>query len=268
MPNEISFMGANLVAQQLDWSMTEGWGQGDAAANAHYAPIETFRERFNSLIEYVVANGFSLVDVWTAQLNWEWATEEHLRIAREVLDGHGVRVASYAGEYGSSPDQFQRACEVAGALGTRILGGNAPLLAADRDFVVKTLIAHDLCLAIENHAEKTSDEMLARIGDGANGRIGTALDTGWYGSQGYDAARAVHELRDHLFYLHLKDVRGVGAHDTCRFGEGIVRIRECVEAARELGYSGPISVEHEPERFDPTDDCVASREMLEEWLSP
>ena len=34
--NNISFMGANLVAQQLDWSMTEGWNQGDTAANDWY----------------------------------------------------------------------------------------------------------------------------------------------------------------------------------------------------------------------------------------
>ena len=38
----------------------------------------------------------------------------------------------------------------------------------------------------------------------------------------------------------------------------------CVQ--QRIGYDGAISVEHEPETFDPTNDLRAMREQLEEWL--
>ncbi len=76
--------------------------------------------------------------------------------------------------------------------------------------------------------KKPPAELLAKIGDGGEGTIGAAVDTGWFGTQGYDAAVAIEELRDHLVHIHLKDVLAVGAHETCRYGEGVVPIERCV----------------------------------------
>ena len=56
-------------------------------------------------------------------------------------------------------------------------------------------------------------------------------------------------------------------HETCRWGDGIVPIEECVRTLRRLGYTGALAVEHEPETFDPTDDVRAMRQKLEEWLA-
>jgi sugar phosphate isomerase/epimerase len=69
------------------------------------------------------------------------------------------------------------------------------------------------------------------------------------------------------YVIPLKDVRAPGRHETCRYGQGIVPVRACVEVLHKLGYQGAISVEHEPEHFDPTDDCKAKLAMLREWLS-
>ena len=52
--------------------------------------------------------------------------------------------------------------------------------------------------------------------------------------------------------MHLKDVKALGEpHDTCRWGQGIVDVEACVRALRRLGYSGALSIEHEPEDHDP-----------------
>jgi sugar phosphate isomerase/epimerase len=264
----ISFMGANLVAQQLDWNMTDGgWAAAERATNQYYAPLDTFAARFDDFLADVVRMGFAWVDVWTPQLNGAWATDEHLATARDVIDRRGVRVASYAGGFGATEEEFTQACRVASSLGTRILGGSAALLATDRATVVDALESSDLVLAIENHPERNPAELIAQIGDGAGGRIGAAVDTGWWATQGFDAARAIEELAGSVLYIHLKDVRAVGGHDTCRYGEGVVPLRECVAAAHDAGYGGVISVEHEPETGDPRDDCVASRQLLEEWLT-
>jgi hypothetical protein len=45
-----------------------------------------------------------------------------------------------------------------------------------------------------------------------------------------------------------------------------VPIERCVRVLQELGYSGTISVEHEPDYSDPTEDCAANLRMLKGWL--
>lgn len=265
--SSISFMGANLVAQQLDWSMTEGWFQGDTAANDHYRPIETFEQRFGDFVDLAVGAGFSDIDVWTGQLNWEWATPEHFAAARRVLDARGVTVTSYAGAFGATPDEVRAAAGVAVALGAPILSGNCELLATDRAALVAILVETGRVFAIENHPESSADEVLAKIGDGAGGLIGTAVDTGWWATQGADAADAIRRVSGHVMHVHLKDILAAGAHDTCALGDGIVDIPGCLDSMRDIGFTGPISIEHEPEHFDPVPDVVLSKVRLKEWLA-
>ena len=259
MPNTISFMSANYVAREVGYHMTGGWGQGDRAANEAFRPLETFAERFEELLRDVRALGFEAVDLWTSRLSPAWATDEHIEIARDLLEQHRLTVPSLAGWFGSSPEAFTATCELATALGVPVLGGSTSVLQKDRAFVVETLERHDLKLGLENHPEKTPEELLEKIGDGGGGRIGAAVDTGWFSTQGFDAAEALERLGEHLFHVHLKDVRAAGSHDTCRYGEGIVPVEGCVRTLQRLGYQGAISVEHEPELFDPSEDCRTSR---------
>jgi sugar phosphate isomerase/epimerase len=122
-----------------------------------------------------------------------------------------------------------------------------------------------LRFALENHPEPTPQAVLEKIGD--RPELGVCVDTGWFGTQGYDAARAIEELADRVLHVHLKDVLHVGEpHETCRYGDGVVDVEGCVHALRRLGYAGAISVEHEPETYDPSTDVAAMRVQLEEWL--
>ena len=261
----ISYMGANEVARQVGFRMGE-WGEGDRAANAWYAPIETFPARFGELTERVSGMGFSAMDVWTAHLNPAWATEAHIAAARELLDRHGLRVVSLAGGFGSTVPEFEATCRLAVALGRPILGGSAAVWRVNRRAVLEALERHDLRLAFENHPEKTPREMLDHIGD-APARVGTAADTGWYGTQGYDAARAIEELGSRVLHVHLKDVREVGQHRTCAFGDGIVPIEGCVRALQGMGYDGDVSIEHEPHDYDPTNEVAEGAWLLRSWLA-
>jgi sugar phosphate isomerase/epimerase len=45
-----------------------------------------------------------------------------------------------------------------------------------------------------------------------------------------------------------------------------VPLEACVRALERIGYSGSYSVEHEPETFDPSEDCRANLAMLHNWL--
>ncbi|MDQ4076767.1 MAG: sugar phosphate isomerase/epimerase [Chloroflexota bacterium] len=266
MTNTISFISANFVARQLDYNMTRGWGQGEKATSEYFRPIETFPERFETLLRDVRDMGFEAMDLWTAHLDPRWATKEHLGSARELLERYELTVPSLAGWFGSTLEEFEATCRVAGAVNCSLLGGSTSVVEKERGSLVETLKKHGLKLGIENHPEKSPAEMLAKIGDGGDGTIGTTVDTGWYGTQGYDAARAIEELGQTVFYVHLKDVLEVGEHNTSRYGRGIVPVKACVRALERIGYEGPIGIEHEPEHFDPTEDVKASFAMLREWL--
>lgn len=265
--NTVSFIGANFVAQQVGYQMTGGWGQGDRAASEYFRPAETFAERFEELLAAVRRLGFSAMDIWTSHISPTWAGEEHLSAACDLLNKHGVSVPSLAGWFGSTAEEFEASCKIASRLGVPVLAGSTSLLEQDRSLVVALLQRYSLRLGLENHPEKNPEELRRRIADGGEGTIGAAVDTGWFATQGYDAVSALSELEEHLFHVHLKDIRAAGAHETCRYGEGIVPVEECVMALRRLSYRGPISVEHEPESFDPSEDCRASRVMLEAWLA-
>ncbi len=265
--NTISFMSANFVARQVGYHMTEGWMQGQNATEEFFKPVETFAARFETYVADARAMGFEAFDLWLGILHPAWATDTHIRAANTILTRYRMPVTSLAGGFGDTREEFEAMCRFARAMHTRILAGRTSLLDSDRGFVVDRLTQYGLRLGIENHPEKTPGELLAQIGDGGGGCIGAAVDTGWFGTQDYNAADAIAALQDHLVYIHLKDVLAPGGHETCRFGKGCVPVRACVEVLKKINYAGGICVEHEPELYDPTDDCRASLILLKEWLS-
>jgi sugar phosphate isomerase/epimerase len=257
----ISFMTANYVAREVGYAM-HGWGHGDRATNAAFAPLDTYGEKLDELLGGIATLGFGAVDVWGAHLSPDWATDEHVEIAVETLSRHGLAVTSYATWVGAG--NVERSCELALALGTSLIGGG---FSGDVGQLAPVLEKYRVRLGIENHPEQTPREVLDKIAAGGD-QFGATVDTGWWGTRGYDAARAIEELGDRVLHVHLKDVLAVGEpHETCRWGEGVVPIEECVRMLRRLGYRGAIAVEHEPETFDPTDDVGAMRAQLEGWLA-
>lgn len=263
----VSFMTANYCARQLNYNMTEGWGQGENATSAHFKPIATFPQHFETYLSDIKALGFNAIDLWLPIVDPKWVTDAHIDAAIDLLRSYELSVYTVVGWLGSTPDEFVAVCELASAFGAPVLGGGTTITARERDFAVDTLKKYGLRLGIENHPEKSAAEMLAKIGDGGDGTIGTTVDTGWYGTHGVDAAEMIEQLGKHVFHVHLKDVREVGQHNSCRYGEGIVPIRRCVEALKAMNYSGTISIEHEPEFFDPTEDVRASLALLQWWLA-
>ncbi|MBN1284803.1 MAG: sugar phosphate isomerase/epimerase [Anaerolineae bacterium] len=262
----ISFVTANYIARQAGYNLTGGWGAGDQATQAHFKPVETFAVRFEEILLDVRAMGFEAMDLWLGHLHWAWATDEHIAIAKDLFAKHGLAVASLAGGFGDTAEEFEKACKLAVALDTGVLGGMAQVVYDDRPAAVKLLKQYDLKFGIENHAEKTPDDLLANIGDGGDGMIGAALDTGNFGSQGFfDPAEAVEKLAPHIVHVHLKDI--VEGHKTCRFGQGRVPVKAYVEALEAAGYRGFYAVEHEPFDHDPTEASKASLVMLREWLA-
>lgn len=264
--NVISFNCSNFVGQQAGYRAD--WASSVAAVNAYYEPVTTFRGRFGAMLNAIHALGFEAIDIWTAgQLNWAWATREHIAAAHDLIAGMGMQVTSLGGEFGATRAEFERACRLAVGVGTTLLSGTLPLLFTDRLFVIDTLRAFGLKLAIENHPETHPGEMLDKIGDGAGGLIGTVVDTGWYSTQGYDAGRALADLRTHLMHVHLKDVLAGKEHYNCGYGRGMADIKRCVMTLKAIGYTGGISVEDHATDHDPTQEIGEAIQLVKAWLN-
>jgi sugar phosphate isomerase/epimerase len=256
----VSFMSANEVAREVGWQM-HGWSHGDRATNEAFRPLETYARRFGELLDRVAALGFAAVDVWGAHLNPEWASDEHVDAAVAALSERDLLVASY--QVYATAQHLERACSIAERLGTGVLSGFAPV---EDERLPSLLERHGLVFALENHPEPTAQVMLEKVADLP--RVGVCVDTGWFGTHGYDAPRAIDELGPRVLHVHLKDVLHEGEpHETCRWGDGMVDIEGCVRALQRIGYTGAISVEHEPETHDPSDEVCAMREELEGWLA-
>jgi L-ribulose-5-phosphate 3-epimerase len=252
---------ASFVARETGYAM-HGWGHGDRLTNEAFAPLDTYAERFDELLAHVQSLGFDAIDLWGAHLNPSWATDEHVEAASVALVRRGMRVTTYAPWIDAA--NVRAACEIALRLGTSLLGAG---FAGEAEAIAPVLDEHGVRLAVENHPERTPAELLAKLELG-EGAFGATVDTGWWATQGYDAARAIEALGAHTLHVHLKDVLAVGEpHETCRFGEGIVDVRACLGALERIGYEGAIAVEHEPETFDPSDDLRTMRAELQEWLT-
>lgn len=266
-------MSANYVARQAGYQLTGSWGEGARSTRAHFEPLTTYRERLGEIFAEIRALGFDRLDLWECHLDARWASDEHLDIAVDLLAEHGLSVASRACNAGADRATFLRSCEIARRLGSPIVGTSTPLLfeESERPWLIDTLREQGLILTYENHPqEKTAQMLLDVIGPDEIGNedspIGACLDTGWFGTHGYDAARAIRELGTRLFYIHLKDVPKVGLpHDTCELGSGIVPIGDCLAALREVGYAGAISIEHEPEHEDPRPAVARGAAWVRAW---
>ncbi len=275
--NTLSFVSANFVSRYTGNNMTGGWYQGVVTTDEHFRPIETFPERFDALMAEIRALGFSAVDLWASHLNFEWVTDRHVEAAREALTGHGLTVTSFVGGHCDTEEELHATARLMQGVNCRLWSGGLSFLASNRPRAVELLRQYDLRLAVENHPEKSAAELLARMGEGDEDVVGACVDTGWFGTQECDAAKAMHELKGRVFHIHLKDVKARRAertgyeltdmgHECCRLGTGIVPVEQAVKIAVQDGFDGPISIEQEPELYDPSEDVRASLQLVKSWF--
>ena len=177
-PFTLSFMSANYVARELGYGAADEWGPFDDATNAAFEPLEHLRGalRRHARADHGAA-GFDAIDLWFGHLNWRWATPDHVAIARETLDRHGIRVVSLAGGIGTTAADVEAACRLANAPRRRPDRGprrDRPARTATRSPAV--LDAHGVRFGLENHPERTPSEVLAAIGDAE--ALGAAVEPG------------------------------------------------------------------------------------------
>jgi L-ribulose-5-phosphate 3-epimerase len=259
-----AFMTANYVGQALGYAGNHDWMANHRATAAQFRGPE-FAERFEDLIGGISEAGFDAIELWIAHLDPLSATPEMIDAATMIMSKYGVEVISYTagfGQPGVSREDATRIFETARAIGAPVLAQgfhptNGPLAAElGKHYGIYT--------GLENHPHKSAQEVIDIVAP-FTPWVGAAIDTGWFATQGYDPVRATYELREHLVHVHLKDIRAAGAHDTCALGDGIVDVRGVLKALKEIGWEKPITIEHEPYDYDPTEECIASLRRVQEW---
>ena len=259
-----AFMTANYVGRALGYANNTDW-----MAN-HRATVEVFHgpqfgERFAEMIDDIKGAGFDAIELWVAHLEPLRATPEMIETANQILRDRGVKLISYTagfGQPGVSREDATRIFETGKALGAPVFAqgfhpANGPLVAELGE-------RYGIRMGLENYPQKTAQEVIDIVAPFAPW-VGSAIDTGWFATQGFDAVRAVHELREYLVHVHLKDIITVGGHDTCVLGDGVVDIPGVLRALKAIGYAGAVTIEHEPYDHDPTEECKVSLERVKAW---
>ncbi len=250
---KVSFVTANLVARVTDYRYElRNWME------QHRKTIATTDEAaWRTICREVADAGFGAIEVWEAHAAPEALDEARAGAWRQSLQEAGLKPVAYAGRLG------RETLEICRWLGIPHVDGSIGDLNPDE----ATTMCREAGIGfnIENHPEKSAEEILAKIG-GGNEWLGVCIDTGWLGTQGVSGPEVIRACGPLVRHTHIKDVAKAGAHETCLLGDGVADVAGCIEALREIGYVGWYSWEDEPEARNPMESAERNRRWVEERI--
>lgn len=219
----------------------------------------------------------------------------YLRSIRDILDDYGLdRVWAWGHrdglEGGSNEAAFQQmiahldCAEAIGAKVMRVVGSSrkfrheahaTQLAGLTRMFreAVKPAQDHGIRLALENHIDFNSDEILSVVEGVGSPFLGVNFDTGNFVRLLDDPIKAMSKLAKYTYATHVKDLKiqkGAPADEWFFFsstpvGDGIVDNRRLAELLAACGYTGLLAVEIDflhPDYSD-NEDAAVEKSVVE-----
>lgn len=130
---------------------------------------------------------------------------------------------------------------------------------------------HGIRLAVENHIDYNSDEILWLIEQVGSEYFGINLDTANFLRVLDDPIEATRKLAKHVYATHVKDilpVKGVNVREWYYFssvaaGEGLIEIEKIAQVLKDAGYTGFLAFETDMPHPDYTD---REEEMIEKSI--
>lgn len=124
------------------------------------------------------------------------------------------------------------------------------------DVVERTAKEFGIRVAIHNHGPEDkffpSPYDAYKLIKGRDKHMGLCVDVGHTVRAGVDPARAVAELRDRVYDLHVKDLRGLKARDSqVVVGKGSIDFPALFRALLKSGFDGHVNLEYEIDVDDP-----------------
>ncbi|MFA6506631.1 MAG: sugar phosphate isomerase/epimerase family protein [Treponemataceae bacterium] len=108
----------------------------------------------------------------------------------------------------------------------------------------------DVLISLENHQGNNLENLedyrrILKAQPSPN--LGITMDTGHFDAAGVKLDDLVDQFFGRINHIHLKENKGFGVKDFCRFGEGTTENARIVERMIALGYSGYLVIEVSPE---------------------
>lgn len=129
--------------------------------------------------------------------------------------------------------------------------------------------SYDIKMALENHIDFTSDEVLEILNGVGSKHLGVNFDTGNALRMLEDPIEATRKLAPYTLSTHIKDIGiGKGSPQNRDFwlsvplGKGVIDIPEVVSILKSVGYNGLLNVEVDVLRWDWPDEDVAVEESV------
>jgi sugar phosphate isomerase/epimerase len=250
---KICFNTANFVGRLVGYR----FAMSDWMTLHQRTAAETDGTAFAGICREIADAGYTAVELWQALAEPTVMTEESAKERRAILDDHGLAAVGYGGYLGTGAEK------VCPWLGIEHINGGFSL---EPSKATALCMEHGVKTNFENHPQRSVDEILAPIG-GGNEWLGVCLDLGWLGTMGVNGPDTIRKLGPLVRWVHAKDVREAGRHDTCMLGDGVADIAGCIGALNEIGYDGWLSWEDEPEDRNPMESAVENRLWLERKLA-
>lgn len=120
------------------------------------------------------------------------------------------------------------------------------------DTIEKMVKEFDIKVGYHNHPRKPNDEnykvwdpnYILELTKDRDPRIGSCADMGHWTNSGLSAAESIRLLKGRVVSSHIKDI-AKGGTSVVPAGTGRANLEEALKALREVGFNGPLSIEHE-----------------------
>ena len=209
-------------------------------------------------------SGLDTLEICDAHINF--FDREQWKKTVEEIRAEGIKISA-CGICGmnTNEDAMRSLFEFGKEMGLKALGADP-----DKDalpLIEKLCDEYGIKIAIHNHGkyhrfgfEEQLDEYFAM----SSKNIGLLLDTGWALDSKIDPIKMIHKYKDRLYGVHLKDFTfdEHGEPEETVVGTGELDVAGVLNALREVGFNGYISLEYEGDTSDPVPRITACVENV------
>jgi sugar phosphate isomerase/epimerase len=137
------------------------------------------------------------------------------------------------------------------------------------DTIEKMVKEFDIKVGYHNHPRRPNDEnykvwdpnYILELTKDRDPRIGSCADMGHWTNSGLAAADCIRILKERVVSSHIKDI-AKGGTSVVPAGTGRANLGEALTALKEVGFSGPISIEHENNWKDNVGDVITYVDLV------
>jgi len=182
------------------------------------------------------------------------STDEQINATMSKFKNAGIQVYAVGVIYMKTKEAVDAAFAYAKKVGVNMIVGvpNYDLIAYSEQKVKE----YDIKLAIHNHGPE--DALYPGPGDVYNrvknldARMGMCIDIGHSLRAGTAPEKAIHDFKDRLFDLHIKDINTAAKEGKgIEFGRGVINFNAVIESLRKVKFAGVCSIEFEKDMTDP-----------------